>query len=175
MSHSFILPGISLILLISWSIASSLSVYPHSLSYFNELAGGPENGYKHLNNSNIDWGQDLLYLLKWLKEHPEASSIRVAYNNHISSRLIGREFQPPPPDPCFPLSAEANKQIVGPQPGYFAVDVNSLTSGPYRYFQHFQPIAKAGYSIFIYYISEKDAHRLRTEMGLPPVGCSDSQ
>ncbi len=28
----------------------------HSISYFNELAGGPENGSAHLLDSNIDWG-----------------------------------------------------------------------------------------------------------------------
>jgi hypothetical protein len=40
------------------SVASSLWCYPFSLSYFNELAGGPTNGHRHLLDSNIDWGQD---------------------------------------------------------------------------------------------------------------------
>jgi len=42
------------------TIASTLRVYPHQLAYFNEIAGGPENGWKHLLHSNLDWGQDLL-------------------------------------------------------------------------------------------------------------------
>jgi len=42
------------------TMASSLRVYPHQLAYFNELAGGPENGWRHLLGSNFDWGQDLL-------------------------------------------------------------------------------------------------------------------
>ncbi len=41
-------------------VTSTLSVYPHQLAYFNEVAGGPENGYKHLLHSNLDWGQDFL-------------------------------------------------------------------------------------------------------------------
>lgn len=49
----------------SWIIASSLWIYPHSLSYFNESIGGPLNGPYHLLGSNTDWGQDLLYLKKW--------------------------------------------------------------------------------------------------------------
>jgi hypothetical protein len=44
-----------------WSVESSLWYYPHSLSYFNELVGGPKHGHEHLLDSNIDWGQDLLY------------------------------------------------------------------------------------------------------------------
>ena len=58
--------------LLAWSVTSSLWVYPHSLSYFNELVGGPKNGYWHLVSSNIEWGQDLLYLKRWLDAHPEA-------------------------------------------------------------------------------------------------------
>ena len=43
----------------AWSAASSLWVYPHSLSYFNELVAGPDRGGKYLMDSNVDWGQDL--------------------------------------------------------------------------------------------------------------------
>jgi hypothetical protein len=44
--------------------------------------------------------------------------------------------------------------------------VNGYLNG-YSYFQHFQPIAKAGYSIFIYHFTLEDANRLRREWGLP--------
>jgi hypothetical protein len=71
-----------------WSIASSLGVYPHSLSYFNELVGGPANGHAHLLDSNIDWGQDLLLLKEWLDAHPEASPLGLAANRqHIVNML----------------------------------------------------------------------------------------
>jgi hypothetical protein len=46
---------------------SGLKVYPHHLAYFNELAGGPANGHKHLLGSSLDWGQDLLYVKRWLR------------------------------------------------------------------------------------------------------------
>jgi hypothetical protein len=52
--------------MLAWSVGSSLWYYPHSLSYFNELVGGPMGGPKHLLDSNIDWGQDLFYLKDWL-------------------------------------------------------------------------------------------------------------
>jgi 4-amino-4-deoxy-L-arabinose transferase-like glycosyltransferase len=41
-------------------------VYPHYLAYFNELGGGPSNGYRNLVDSNLDWGQDLKTLREWL-------------------------------------------------------------------------------------------------------------
>jgi len=45
-----------------WHIVSSLAVWPHQLAYFNEAFGGPREGYRYLADSNIDWGQDLLFL-----------------------------------------------------------------------------------------------------------------
>jgi hypothetical protein len=45
-----------------WLAVSSLSSHPHYLSYFNEIAGGPGNGWRWLLDSNIDWGQDDEYV-----------------------------------------------------------------------------------------------------------------
>jgi hypothetical protein len=35
-------------------------------AYFNQLAGGPSQGYLHLADSSLDWGQDLPALKQWL-------------------------------------------------------------------------------------------------------------
>ena len=53
-----------------WRIAAVLALavlqggtaalaHPHELSYFNVLGGGMANGYRHLADSNTDWGLDL--------------------------------------------------------------------------------------------------------------------
>lgn len=41
------------------------------LAYFNEFAGGSKNGYKHLLDSNLDWGQDLPLLAQYLEEQED--------------------------------------------------------------------------------------------------------
>jgi len=41
--------------------------HPFYLSYFNELTGGPKNGWKYLVDSDYDWGQDLKPLGAGLK------------------------------------------------------------------------------------------------------------
>lgn len=56
------LAAIALLSLNCWICSSSLWVYPHCLSYFNEVTGGPLNGAEHLLGSNLDWGQDALYV-----------------------------------------------------------------------------------------------------------------
>ena len=44
------------------TIISSLSVYPHCLSYFNELSGGSINGWKHLDYSNIGYSMRIYHV-----------------------------------------------------------------------------------------------------------------
>ena len=157
--------------LILFAAISSLSVYPHSLSYFNEAAGGPENGSAHLLESNIDWGQDLLFLKRWLDEHPEAKPIGVAYFGLISPSIYGIESTRTPLGPDH-----APPRYCGPLPGYYAISVNYLRgmhrrsqgSGVYEYFNHFSPIARVGYSLYIYRITPKQADQLRRQLGIDP-------
>jgi hypothetical protein len=75
-----------------WFVASSLWVYPHSLSYFNESIGGPLNGPAHLLGSNVDWGQDLRYL-EWCSANPRFErrrvSLQLAYFGYFSPTYLG--------------------------------------------------------------------------------------
>lgn len=50
---------------------SSLSVFPHYLAYFNEIIGGPKNGYKYLGDSNLEWGQDDELVNEFVKNSKE--------------------------------------------------------------------------------------------------------
>jgi hypothetical protein len=58
-----------------------------------------------------------------------------------------------------------------PQSGWYALSVNYLYSREkqYRYFLNFEPVARAGYSMYIYHITLEDANRVRREMGLPEI------
>jgi len=157
-----------------WSIASSLCVYPHSLSYFNALAGGPSGGYGHLNYSNIDWGQDLFYLKRWADEHPEAHPLGLAYwpPGTVAPRLAGLECALPPGGQNVEGDAGQNLlEGTGPLPGWYAVSVNELVDRDrrYAYFFHFRPVAMAGFSIHIYHITQEEANRARQELGLPEL------
>lgn len=60
--------------------AESASIRPHYLAYFNALAGGPENGWRHLVDSSLDWGQDLPGLARWLQTHTQRDeNVYVSY------------------------------------------------------------------------------------------------
>ena len=55
--------------LLVWHGAGALIAWPHYLSYFNEAAGGSEGGARILSDSNLDWGQDLPGLKRFLDEN----------------------------------------------------------------------------------------------------------
>jgi hypothetical protein len=159
------------------TVVSSLRVCPHSLSYFNEAAGGPENGPAHLLDSNIDWGQDLLYLRQWLDGHPEARPLGLAYHGTFDPKLVLADFEYVPQGPRKETTDTAD---VGPQPGWYAVSVQFVFGGSdapdpdypdrhYIYFRHFTPIARAGYSIWIYHLRPEEVDRVREAIGLPPL------
>jgi len=57
------------LLLVGWHAAESARIHPHHLAYFSPLVGGPTQGYKHLADSSLDWGQDLPGLKQWLTDN----------------------------------------------------------------------------------------------------------
>ncbi len=93
-------------------------VHPHEMSFFNALAGGPGNGAAWLNDSNLDWGQDLRRLAAALEATGRESGATVAYfgGDDPAYRLPGaRVF-----DPSAAL----------PGPGLYAVSSFLLCCGP---------------------------------------------
>jgi hypothetical protein len=150
----FLLWKCLLIVALLWTVGSSLWVYPHSLSYFNELAGGPSRGAEHLLDTNIDWGQDLLFLKGWLNEHPGAAPLPVATWVPYNIRQIHPGFKNMP---------------AKPEEGWFAVSVNHLhgylpgggKDSRLVYFQEFKAIDRVGYSLYIYHLNEEQAAKAR--------------
>lgn len=53
--------------------------YPHYLAYFNAIAGGPSQGYRHLVDSSLDWGQDLPAVKAYLDRHPTSGPVYFSY------------------------------------------------------------------------------------------------
>ena len=183
--------GALVLALLGWGTVSSLAVYPHSMSHFNEAAGGPGRGHDHLVDSNIDWGQDLLDLKDWLGRYPEARPLHLAYFHFLDpGPFLGVEYHLPPLGPGPPPSDPEQAARIGPHPGYYAISVNYLRgttfSAPdglggwrwiprhdsFAYFRHFEPIARAGYSIYIYRITPEQADAVRRTLGLPPLAAS---
>ena len=101
-------------------LASAASVahdHPNHISYFNELAGGWRRGHRHLLDSNIDWGQDLLRLRAWLDSRPDEAArpvSLVAYHS-VDPSVFGIAYR-------YPSEAETGP----PRGGTYIISVNAL-------------------------------------------------
>lgn len=154
---------------LAWGVGSSLWYFPHSLSYFNELAGGPKQGHRCLVDANISWGQDAFYLRDWIQSHPEARPLTYAYISFFDLRTLGIQGSHTPsfhPDRSYPPSEALQ---AGPRPGWHIVDVNYLHSHRrhYDYFQMFEPVDYVAYSMHVFHLTLEQANEARRRLGLP--------
>lgn len=137
--------------LLLWYVLSTISVFPSFLAYFNELAGGPSNGYKHAVDSNLDWGQDLKRLTQYVEKN-NIDKIAVDYFGGGSPRYyLGDKFVPwsSSKGPChgyFAISATFLQNSQGtPAPGF-----EIKPEDTYSWLKGKQPITTIGHSIFVY-------------------------
>ena len=149
-----------------WIIASSLWIYPHSLSYFNESIGGPYRADKYLNASNLDWGQDLPYLRRWQQANAEKRPLMVTNYLHIVDPSAAG-IQTNGAVPSMPTHRDHRTGLSTPEfyPGWYAIDRETLLrrSGEYQYLRQFEPSAWAGYGFQIYEISIEQAATLQRQ------------
>jgi hypothetical protein len=82
------LPRLLIAAFLTAFVGESLLTWPNYLSYFNLLAGGSHNGYRHLVDSSLDWGQDLPGLERWLREHGIENSVETpVYLSYFGTAL----------------------------------------------------------------------------------------
>jgi hypothetical protein len=75
--------------LIAWSAGEIWSVYPQTLAYLNEFAGGPKNGYRVLVDSSYEWGQDLPAVEKWVARRAGRPGLKPpVYFSYFGSGLL---------------------------------------------------------------------------------------
>ena len=142
--------------LILWQIISVISIYPHFLAYFNELVGGPDKGYIYVVDSNLDWGQDLKRLAKWVKENNVEKIYLDYFGGGNAEYYLKTKYAPW-------WGTRDEKEF--PKGNYLAISATFLQGGrgiptpwfnqPYGYYywlDKYTPVAKIGYSIFVYYI-----------------------
>jgi hypothetical protein len=141
---------------LGWYIFGTIGVYPHYLAYFNEIAGGPENGWQNLIGEDLDRGQDLVGLKTWMDRH-HVEWIKLAYQGVADPVYYDIAFDALP-DPADTWENRHSFYPYEPAPGIYAISVNSLQGlhlaapDTYAWFRQRKPMAKIGYSIFIYQV-----------------------
>ncbi|MFZ5559479.1 MAG: ArnT family glycosyltransferase [Patescibacteria group bacterium] len=141
--------------LLLWYALSSLNIFPYYLTHFNELIGGVKNGYIYVTDSNLDWGQDLKRLTKWVNEQG-IKKIKVDYFGGATVEYyLGNKYEH--------WWAERNPQEA--KDSWLAISATFLQQNRaiptkgfdkktdyYLWLYEYEPITVIGNSIFVYYI-----------------------
>ena len=133
--------------------AETIRIAPHYLAFFNSLSGGPARGPRYLVDSNLDWGQDLKNLKKWLDTHGNPP-LCMFYFGNASQEYYGVHGAQIPPtwDTC----GRAAMNCVAAVSATLLEDVY-VEPGRYQWLRELQPFDKVGYSIYLYDCRKKPA------------------
>jgi hypothetical protein len=136
----------------------TISIFPNYLSYFNLAAGGPEEGHTWLIDSNLDWGQDLPGLKKYMRDKG-IKTIKLGYFGRVDPEIYGINYE---------LAGEK------PEKGVYAISINYLVGRPYyllkehprkliyadlNYFWRYRslkPVDVVGHTILIFKVNDGD-------------------
>jgi len=152
------------IVLAFWAGFQAIATFPHYLSYFNELVGSDE-GYRYITDSNYDWGQDLKRLADYVNKH-NIDHISLDYFGGGSPEYyLGDKFQPwsssrGPASGYFAISATFRQ-------GAYGTPIRGLVRKPedsYLWLKPYEPIARAGKSIFIYQLPPTPGRNIASTM-----------
>src|SRR5487761_1092178 len=133
-------------------VAITLTSWPHYLPYFNWLSGGPDHGHRWLLDSNLDWGQDLIALKRYMdREH--IHEIDLAHFGRVPPAVYGIRYR----------TLRAGQKPVN---RHVAVSANLLwglmyivngdlndwpgDADSYRAYRELRPKAVLGHSIYVY-------------------------
>lgn len=150
----------------SVQLSETLLVHPHELSFFNAFVGGPAHGDRWLNDSNLDWGQDLTRLAIELRRRGWEKETTIAYFGGDS-----------PPAEC-PLARLYDPASTPLTPGVYAVSSFLLCAGPELLAlrgqrdlavgydrlrrtlrQRGEPLGRVGYSILLFRLPPEGVER----------------
>jgi hypothetical protein len=135
-----------------------LRIAPHHLAYFNEFVGGPDQGYRYLSDSNLDWGQDLKGVKAYIDEK-EIATIYLSYFGTASPSYYGIRYQYVPPGYNLEWPQPSDKVPESELRKILAISVFNLQDvyhpdkPLFRWLWRREPVAKIGYSIFVYDLS----------------------
>jgi hypothetical protein len=136
----------AMLLLAALEIAECAWIAPNYLAFFNALSGGPGNGPRYLVDSNLDWGQDVKKLKKWLAAHG-TDTARIWYFGNAAMDYYGIRAEAFPD----PLDEKGWNAIRG-----YAVASVTVLHGVYvplnlvAPLRLRDPVAKIGWSLYVY-------------------------
>ena len=145
----------ALVALAGLQAGTALGAHPHYLSYFNPAAGGPLAGPRWLDDSNLDWGQELARLPAWLAAHGVERVRLLAFGTNEPD-AYGLHTEPL-------LPSDWRQE---PRPGAYVVSAHWLVHGLYMartqgahsdWLERYKQVDVLGGSMYLYIFPEAPA------------------
>ncbi|MGQ0815125.1 MAG: glycosyltransferase family 39 protein [Gemmatimonadota bacterium] len=139
--------------LVAWVIIAPLSYYPNFITYISEYRGQRDQS-EVLVDSSVDWGQGLLQLRDYMREH---NIDRVYLSYFGSGRPDGYGIDYVPLQSFFPLGASKLSRPNAPEPKYIVISATNLRGAYFRHdpfarFRQIEPEAVVANSMYVYRI-----------------------
>ncbi len=131
---------------------NSILIFPHYLAYFNGVLL-PSRAYKWVADSNIDWGQDLKGLKKWMDRN-NISEVYLGYFGAANPEWYGINYRYLPSNAIkyYPSAIPKGKEIIAMSVtiynGLYLPDTNF-----YQWLHRYKPFSSIGYSILLFDIT----------------------
>lgn len=161
---------IGILALVLWQAVGTVAVWPFHLTFFNELAGGPQNGYRFLADSNVDWGQGLKVLSDYLRKKAWDDTKLSSFTFFIKPEMYGIQATPLPPLADAPAVLPAR---FNPGQGHYVISASTLRgmqlsdSETYNWFWHREPDEIIGNSMLVYNVPPTRDHSWVAQCSVP--------
>jgi len=117
-----------------WYLIGTVGIHPHYIAYQNEAAGGPENAWRLVAGSDLDWGQDQEKAREWFIE-------------------AAKEEKVTPQPGTFPVTGKVIINVNEIQDCLRRRDV-------YDWLRRFDPVELIGYTYLVFDLKLDDFRRL---------------
>jgi hypothetical protein len=149
---------LAILSLLLWQIIGTLRVWPFHLTFFNEIAGGPRDGYRYLADSNVDWGQGSKALRDYLEAQSWPDVRWSSFTFFIRPELYGVQATPLPPLADAPAVLPTR---FNPAPGTYVISASTLRGlqlvdrEMYNWFWHREPDDVVANAMLVYHVPER--------------------
>lgn len=163
--------------LVVWLTAESLITAPYYLSYFSPIAGGSDQGWRYLADSNTDWGQGYRLLRSYQVDNVDGRTVGYSGpEGYIGLSTYNVQYTALPPVHSNP--APILLPDLYPDAGLYAISANSLSGlgsvapDNYSWFRYRQADAVIADAIFIYDVPPVPEHTWLAQCSVPMVPLS---
>lgn len=155
-----------------WTVVSTMRIYPYNLAFFNELAGGPTNGWRYLEGSNTDWGQG------WeaLRDFREERALTYSYSGPDGyARTVSYDLWDNPLPPLHFVTEALFRPWLFPEPGDYVLSANTLSGSflvdpdNFGWFRYHEPDAVIAQTLFYYHVDAANAPKWLAQCTVPAV------